>query len=97
MSLHCDGELYDFLASVMDELAPVFIVSAVSLERGGEGSFKGAVEGLSVTVAHADGAHCPRCWAYSGTVGSDAKHPRALRALRRDRWLNTVRNQVCGA
>lgn len=75
MSLHCDGELYDFLASVMDELAPVFIVSAVSLERGGEGSFKGAVEGLSVTVAHADGAHCPRCWAYSGTVGSDAKHP----------------------
>ena len=75
VSLHCDGELYDFLASVMDELAPVFIVSAVSLERGGEGSFKGAVEGLSVTVAHADGAHCPRCWAYSGTVGSDAKHP----------------------
>lgn len=75
VTLHCDDELYSFLSGVESELAPVLIVSQVVLEKSGEGKFSGVMEGLSVDVAKADGQHCPRCWTYSDTVGSDAKHP----------------------
>ena len=74
--LHCaDGELYQFLEQVKEELAPVFIVSQVLLEQGGQGAFQDGNGQLSVDVVHAEGAHCPRCWAYSDTVGSDPRHP----------------------
>jgi isoleucyl-tRNA synthetase len=73
--LCCDGELYDFIASVEGELQAAFIVSSVRLEKGGKGQFSGEVEGLTVTVKPAEGEKCERCWTYSGTVGHDAAHP----------------------
>ncbi|MBQ6569008.1 MAG: isoleucine--tRNA ligase [Clostridia bacterium] len=73
--LTCDGELYDFISSVKDDLATVFIVSCVDLERGGEGAFSGETEGLYVTVKPATGEKCERCWTYSPTVGQDSEHP----------------------
>ncbi|ADU26270.1 isoleucine--tRNA ligase [Ethanoligenens harbinense] len=75
VTLYAAGELYDFLQSVVEELPAVFIVSGVHLEKEGTGAFQGDVEGLSVTVAHAHGEKCERCWVYSDTVGQSTKHP----------------------
>ena len=74
--LFCDGELYDFAKSVEDELASVFIVSQAEVVKGGKGEFAGEeIPELSVTVTHADGEKCARCWVFSDTVGSDPVHP----------------------
>lgn len=76
VELHCSGELYDFVKSVEDELKTAFIVSHVSVFADDQGEVKGeAVEGLSVTVTHAQGEKCSRCWVYSDTVGSNPVHP----------------------
>lgn len=75
VQLHCDGELYDFVKSVEDELQTAFIVSEVEVIKDSDGKVKGEVEGLSVTVVHAEGEKCTRCWTYSSTVGSNSKHP----------------------
>ena len=50
------------------DLPFLFIVSAVSLEKGGEGE-------LSVLTEKAPGAKCERCWNYSEFVGRSADHP----------------------
>jgi isoleucyl-tRNA synthetase len=59
-------ELYDkikdFDTSVFEEL---FIVSAVSFERGSD---------VSVRVLPAEGEKCPRCWNYR-ELGTNANHP----------------------
>ncbi len=76
VTLTCDGELYDFIRSVEQELPAVFIVSKVQVEKGTAGGFKGEeVDGLFVTVAKADGEKCERCWTYEESVGSDSQHP----------------------
>jgi len=71
VQLFCEGDLYDFVKSVENELATVFITSQVEVVNGAGGSFAGEVAGLSVTVLAAEGEKCARCWAYSDTVGSD--------------------------
>ena len=74
--LHCDGDLYSFIKSVEKELPEVLIVSQAEVSEGGEGTFKGEeLPQLSVTVSHAEGEKCARCWSYSHTVGSDPEHP----------------------
>ncbi len=75
VQLFCEGELYDFVKSVEDELATVFITSQVEVVNGTGGSFTGEVEGLSVIVLPAEGEKCNRCWSFSDTVGSDEHHP----------------------
>lgn len=74
VTLHAQGELADFLNSVVHELPEIFITSAVEIADG-EGQIKGEVDGLSVSVTKAEGAKCERCWKYSNTVGSCADHP----------------------
>lgn len=74
--LHCEGGLYDFAVSVEEVLPAALIVSHVDIENGGRGDFEGEdLPGLSVSVFHADGEKCARCWSYSGTVGGDPEHP----------------------
>ena len=74
--LHCDSELLPFVKSVEKGLPAVLIVSQVEIAEGGEGTFKGEeLPGLSVTVSHAEGEKCNRCWSYGHTVGSDPEHP----------------------
>ena len=74
--LFCEGELYDFVKSVEGELADVFIVSQIEVSNSGKGEFAGEeVPELSVTVSHAEGEKCARCWSFSDTVGSDPAHP----------------------
>lgn len=75
VTLHCAGELYNFAKQVEDELARVFIVSAVEIVPEEAVQATGAVEGLSVEVEHAQGKKCERCWVYSDTVSCDPEHP----------------------
>ena len=74
VTLYADGEIYDFADSVKDMLKTVFMVSDFELVKGGEGTFKGDVEGMSVTAIHAEGEKCARCWSF-GKVGTDSEHP----------------------
>ncbi len=75
VTLYAEGELYEFANSVKDILPTVFMVSDFELKEGKGGSFKGEVEGMSVTATHADGEKCARCWSFGSTVGADADHP----------------------
>ena len=77
--LFCDEAVYAFAKSVEEELAAAFIVSQIEICQGGDGTYRGEVPGLSVTVMHADGEKCPRCWSYGATVGSDAAFPEVSR------------------
>ncbi len=74
VTLFCADDEYEFLKDRAQELATLFIVSKVAVEHGGKGEYTGET-GISVTVKHAEGEKCARCWAYTGTVGSDAAHP----------------------
>ena len=75
VTLYAQGETLAFIRSAEALLPTVFIVSAVHIEENGQGDYTGEVEGLSVTVAHAHGEKCSRCWVYSDTVGQDTQHP----------------------
>jgi isoleucyl-tRNA synthetase len=68
VTLFCSADLLPFVQSVSDLLKAVLIVSEVTVAAEGEGDYTGETAGLSVTVAHADGGKCCRCWAYSDTV-----------------------------
>lgn len=75
IKLFADGELLEFLKGIEKDLPAILIVSKAVIASGEEGTFKGDVEGLSITVTHAAGEKCERCWVYSEDVGSDAAHP----------------------
>ncbi len=66
VTILCKGENLDVLKNAGIDLTTLFIVSQVVLQEGdGE---------LSVTVEHAEGEKCARCWMYSETVGSHPEH-----------------------
>ena len=71
--LHCRGEILQFVNSISDILPAVLIVSQVTVLDSEDGDFAGEVEGLRVTVKHANGHKCARCWTYSKSVGTCAK------------------------
>ena len=78
VTLYGASELGQHIGHSAEELAAIFIVSKVEFAAEGEGSYHGMVPflpNLSITIAKADGALCPRCWVHSDTVGSDPKHP----------------------
>lgn len=74
VTLFADGELAQFLKSVENQLPEIFITSDVEISEG-KGDFSGDVDGLSVSVAKADGEKCERCWKFSTTVGECSSHP----------------------
>ncbi len=74
VALYCSAELLPFVKSVEEMLPTVLIVSQVSVSGEGAGDFTGDVEGLSVSVAHADGGKCCRCWSYSESVSDEGEH-----------------------
>lgn len=74
VELFCDGELYDLLNSVIEDLATMFICSNVTLTKGSKGTFSGELEGLSLTVTKAEQEKCERCWKHSDTVGKSHDH-----------------------
>ena len=72
--LYAEGELYDFVKSVEQQLPIVLIVSQVVVVNG-KGGDASDIEGLGIEVSNADGHKCERCWSFSETVGQDADHP----------------------
>ena len=74
VTLYAQGEMYDFINGIRDIMPGILLVSEFALENEGEGTFKGDQENLSVTVAHAGGKKCARCWSYSSTVGTVSGH-----------------------
>ena len=83
VTVRTTGETLAQLAAYEDQLADIFIVSGVTLEASASGD-------LEVTVTHADGAKCERCWHWGDTVGADARFPtidaRCVRQLE-EGWL----------
>ena len=72
--LGAEGELLEFLESVKAELPEIFITSAVDVTAEKQ-EFKGDVDGLTISVAVADGEKCERCWKFSTSVGKSEKYP----------------------
>lgn len=74
VTVFAEGEMFDFLKSAEDMLPTVFIASEVKLVCGKGGDFAGDT-GIGVTVKHAEGEKCERCWTFSKTVGECSEHP----------------------
>ncbi|HEX5802552.1 MAG TPA: isoleucine--tRNA ligase [Azospira sp.] len=70
VALQADGDKYEALASLGDDLKYVFIVSAAQVVKAAEA-------GTEVRVAATPLAHakCERCWHVREDVGADAAHP----------------------
>lgn len=65
VAVHAEGEVYDALAGLGDDLKFVFICSQATLLKGAS----------SVEVKPASGNKCERCWHVREDVGADAEHP----------------------
>lgn len=70
--IYCNGTKYDLLASLKESLKEIFIVSAVEIEKSGEGKFAGEKNtDVTITVEKAAGEKCERCWSYSEDVSDN--------------------------
>lgn len=56
---------YDFLKSVEDQLAEIFIVSKAEVVKGED----------KIIITPAEGVKCERCWTVSDSVGKNPLHP----------------------
>ena len=74
VTIHADGEKYDFLKSVEGELLQVFIVSALEIVKDSKKDEDSNL-GIAVEITVAEGEKCERCWMYSTTVGQDKENP----------------------
>jgi len=70
-----DGETYDFLAAMADQLATICIVSAGTLHAPEVGAAPAGDAPVRVVVSPAPGEKCERCWTLSTSVGQDGDHP----------------------
>ena len=64
--MHADGEKYDLLASLGEDLRFVFICSKTTLVREADEKI------LCAPLAH---AKCERCWHVREDIGADPAHP----------------------
>lgn len=72
--IYCNEAKYDLLASLKESLKEIFIVSAVEIEKSGEGKFAGEKNtDVTITVEKAAGEKCERCWSYSEDVSDNEK------------------------
>ena len=67
-----DASLIQLICANNDMFKDILIVSSVSAKNEAGGDFKGDVVG--VTVKHAEGEKCERCWIYSDTVGKNKEN-----------------------
>ena len=79
VSLFCDGELFDALVSLGDELRFVLITSGtkvlpLSAAEGVQASAS-ELDGLLLEIHSSTHAKCDRCWHHSEDVGQHAAHP----------------------
>jgi isoleucyl-tRNA synthetase len=60
----------------LQDLLIVSQANTVGEDSGTPGStYEAAQLNCQITVSHADGAKCERCWKYDPWVGTDASHP----------------------
>ena len=72
--IYCNGTKYDLLVPLKESLKEIFIVSAVEIEKSGEGKFTGEKStDITITVEKAAGEKCERCWSYSEDVSDNEK------------------------
>jgi len=65
VTITANGEVFEALAALGDDLKFVFITSAATLARGE----------FAIQVAPAQGTKCERCWHVREDVGQDTEHP----------------------
>ena len=78
VTVHCQGDIYDRLAQLGDELRFVFITSEAALVKADSQPADTEVTELAdlwLTVTKSSHEKCERCWHRRATVGKDAKHP----------------------
>jgi len=80
VDIYADGELYELLDDMKDDLQTLFIVSNVVVHGPEDVVPEGAVEGedlegIKISITQAEGEKCERCWVYSSTVGASEEHP----------------------
>ncbi|MBP2644153.1 MAG: Isoleucyl-tRNA synthetase [Firmicutes bacterium] len=79
VDLYADGEAYERLLAIQQDLATILIVSNVVLYKGTqkapEESYQAEDIDLKVMVSASTDVKCDRCWIHSDTVGQDADHP----------------------
>lgn len=77
VAIYADGEVFNSLVKLEDELRFVLITSSASLHKLGEGQSAEATEldNLRVEVSSAEGTKCIRCWHVRDDVGTDSNHP----------------------
>jgi isoleucyl-tRNA synthetase len=76
LSFDVGSDLARLLEPRRNDLATLFIVSAVEFsERLGADAESAIVPGLRVSIEHAGGEKCARCWNYRTTVGADPRYP----------------------
>ena len=74
MDLYAQGEAYDLLASLKDDVRFVMITSRATVHAGAGGVASGALAGVGMAVAPSAHAKCDRCWHYRPDVGANAEH-----------------------
>ncbi len=77
VALTAPEKLYCLLTDYAQELADLFIVSHVTLEKkegAADASFEDLVADCAVEIAAAAGEKCGRCWKYSVRAGESAAH-----------------------
>ena len=74
VDLYAQGEAYDLLASLKDDLRFVMITSRATVHAGAGGVASGALAGVGMAVAPSAHAKCDRCWHYRPDVGANAEH-----------------------
>ena len=83
--LYAEGEVYELLTQMADQLATIFIVSQVSVkplsEAPADAYVSESVKGLAVEIAQAAGAICERCWIHSETLDENGLCPRCARVM----------------
>ena len=83
--LYAEGETYELLTQMADQLATIFIVSQVSVkplsEAPADAYVSESVKGLAVEIAQAAGAICERCWIHSETLDENGLCPRCARVM----------------
>ncbi|MBS3910130.1 MAG: isoleucine--tRNA ligase [Actinobacteria bacterium] len=78
VELYVDGATKELLGQYESQLAQLFIVSSVEVDRfeaAPSEVFKSdAIEALAIRVQPAKGSKCERCWRYEDTVGENDEH-----------------------
>jgi isoleucyl-tRNA synthetase len=77
VALLTDTQTYQLLQHYRDDLRYIFIVSQVDLALASDSEAETLVDGVKVTVTHAEGQKCERCWNYSTRVGESSRYPTA--------------------